>query len=267
MAESGPRGGVGRAALATAACALALACATPAARGGPEDRVRLDVPAAVGWEPEGPFVLPLEIHNATGVALSLARPTAEAVQVELFRADDGRRACRTPSPTHRQYESREVARVRGASGLPLRVDVWPYCRNLTPGLYRYEVVYVANPAEAGGGLAFAGTLGPRSGRVAIGAGLSRGGEPLAAALAAQPGEPAGPPVRPPGEPAGTGASAAGEVARQCVDRALALRGLNAYGDPQGTRYPDGPPADEGGRALYVAGRNAEIREACGFGGR
>ncbi len=53
-----------------------------------------------------------------------------------------------------------------------------------------------------------------------------------------------------------------ESGRACVDRELAARGLNAYGDPQGTQYGDRPPVDEGGRVLYVASRNPALRLAC-----
>ena len=60
----------------------------------------------------------------------------------------------------------------------------------------------------------------------------------------------------------TRASVSADVFRACVDRELSARGLNAYGDPGGTTYPGGPPAPEGGRVLYVAGRIEEIRLAC-----
>lgn len=270
MAESGRPGGARRrpAPGLAAAAALALACA---ARGGagPEARLRLDGPDAVGWEPAGPYALRVELHNASGYALPVARPLPEALQVKVFRASDGTLACRTPSPTHRQYEGWDVVPIPAASGLPLEVDLGPYCRGLAPGVYRWEAVYVANPAQGGGAAAYTGTLGPRAGRAAVGEGLSRDRGALAAALSPPAGgaPDGGPALAAPPEPStGAGAAQGADDARRCVDRELARRGLNAYGDPQGTRYAQGPPADEGGRVLFVAGRNAGIRRACGITG-
>lgn len=186
MAErqvSGGGGALRGVARLSGALLLCLACATAGGGdGGPEALLRLEVPAAVGWEPGGPFALALRLHNAAGHTLSLARPRAEAAQVTLSREGDGRVACRTPSPSRGQREGSEIVSVRGSSDVPLQVDVGPYCRDLAPGVYRYEVVFVANPAQGGAGLAYAGTLGPRGGRVAIGAGLSRDPAALAAAL-------------------------------------------------------------------------------------
>jgi hypothetical protein len=49
----------------------------------------------------------------------------------------------------------------------------------------------------------------------------------------------------------------------CVDRELASRGLNAYGDPAGTTYPPGqmPPARARGWSAIVA-RHPDIGAVC-----
>jgi hypothetical protein len=55
----------------------------------------------------------------------------------------------------------------------------------------------------------------------------------------------------------------------CLDRELAARGLNAFGDPQGTMYAGGTPLfDERTgasipREQYVFSRHPELASACG----
>ncbi len=247
--------------------ALCLSCATAQLDGGPASPLRLDVPEAVGWEPGGPFPLELTVHNASGHRLTLAQPRPEAVQVKIFRASDGKLACRTPSPSRTSAEGWDAKPVLASQGLRVKLDLWPYCRHLAEGVYRYELVYVANPAATSEPV-FTGTVGPRAGRIAVGTGLSGDESALAAALSQPPpastaGEtaPQEPAAAPPGSPGAQPARSA-ESIKACMDRELAARGLNAYGDPQGTTYSNGPPADEGGRVLYVLGRNAEIRAAC-----
>lgn len=50
----------------------------------------------------------------------------------------------------------------------------------------------------------------------------------------------------------------------CVDRALAARGLNGFGDPPGTQYPQGVPVDPSSLARYdyVLHRSPSIRGEC-----
>jgi hypothetical protein len=298
---------MGRIWMLAAAASLSFACTPNQLDGGPDSPVRLDTQAAVGWEPEGPYTLELVIYNATGYRMMIADPNKEALQVKVFRLSDGQLACKTASPTHKQYEGWFARPVRAASGVKLNVDVWPYCRNLGEGVYRYEAVFLANPVSGvSNGNVWTGTLGPQGGRIAIGAGLSTDEAALAAVLAkpvpaketAAPAQPA-PAVAAPAaaaqpataEPAPAESAAAApaattpaaattaaatpaaaqkpaappaspEAIRACVDRELSARGLNAYGDVQGTRYEDRPPVDEGGRILYVASRNADIRVAC-----
>jgi hypothetical protein len=290
---------MGRIWMFAAAVALSLACSANQLSGGPDSPVRLDTQAAVGWEPGGPYELQLMVYNATGYRMMLVEPKKESLQVKVFRLSDGQLACKTPAPTHLQYDGWWAKPVRAASGIRLTVDIWPYCRNLVPGLYRYEAVYLANPATGVTNAVWTGTIGPQGGKIAIAQGLSTDEAALAAALAApvpaqeaavpappepavlvqaEPGEPAKPGAGEEASPAVTPAAAekpavaakpasapppaSPEAIRACVDRELSARGLNAYGDPQGTRYDERPPVDEGGRILYVASRNADIRTAC-----
>ncbi|HET6437843.1 MAG TPA: hypothetical protein VFG59_07270 [Anaeromyxobacter sp.] len=299
-----------------AAALFPSACVnTNALSGGPESPIRLDVPAAVGWEPSGPFTLELTIHNATGHRISMVKPLEEAAQVKVFRLD-GTLACKTLSPTIRNYEGWDARLIHPQDSLKLRVEVWPYCKSLSDGVYRYEAFYVANASSTATDV-FVGTLGPQGGMVAIGEGLSNDDGALAATVAAATKKPAPaaeeaaspPPAPAPASaaapaspapaaesapatestPAATAAAPAASPApaapapaasvppappakplnpdavRACVDRELAARGLNAYGDPQGTKY-DQPPVAEGGRILYVASRNVDIRVACGIPG-
>ncbi len=271
-----------------AAVALSISCASAQHSGGAESPVRLDTQAAVGWEPGGPFNLDLTVYNATGHRIMLVQPFKESLQVKVFRASDGKLMCKTPSPTHKTYEGWFAKDVKTSSGLRLQVDVWPYCRELPPGVYRYEAVFLANPAAGVSNISFTGTLGPQGGRIAVSSGVSKDEAALAAALVAADGvRQEAPEGVAEGAAEGTPDGAAGgssegtaaghpvaaapekpaapvnpEAIRACVDRELAARGLNAYGDPQGTRYEDRPPVDEGGRVLYVASRSAEIRVAC-----
>jgi hypothetical protein len=268
----------------TVAAALGLSCATAPMTGGPESPVRLDTEAAVGWEPEGPFTLDLVIYNASGRRIELAQPRKEAVQVKVFRSSDGKLVCKTPAPTRQGAEGWDVKGIRNASGLKVSVDVWPYCQNLTEGVYRYEAVYAANGATSG--TPFTGLLGPQGGQIVLRAGISRDEAALAAALADAAAHPAAPtagaaepsaangeaakgeqpsapqPASPPPSQAAAQPAPSPDSVRACVDKELAARGLNAYGDPQGTRYEDKPPVEEGGRILYVASRVAAIRAAC-----
>jgi len=272
----------------TVAAALVSACATAQISGGPESPVRLDTLAAVGWEPDGPFTLEFVVYNATGHRLELVEPKGEALQVKVYRLSDGQLACKTPSPSRQSAEGWEVRNIRNASGLKVSVDVWPYCRSLPEGTYRYEAIYSANRGNSG--TPFTGLVGPQGGQIVIQKGISHDEGALQAVLAmvasppaapAAPTEGAAAPVAP--EKAASGEQAVAhpaaqpqpaaaqppaqpavnpEAIRACVDKELAARSLNAYGDPQGTRYDGGPPVDEGGRVLYVASRNPAIRAVC-----
>jgi hypothetical protein len=66
------------------------------------------------------------------------------------------------------------------------------------------------------------------------------------------------PPAPPTAPAGS-----------CLDRQLAAKGLNPFGDPEGTMYAGGTPLfdERTGRSTpreqYVFARNPDIARACG----
>jgi hypothetical protein len=52
---------------------------------------------------------------------------------------------------------------------------------------------------------------------------------------------------------------------RCIDRELAVRDLNAFGDPEGTTYPGGAPlgvATGAGRYDYVMRRRPDVAAAC-----
>jgi len=274
---------MGRTWTLTVAAALASACATAQISGGPEAPIRLDTQAAVGWEPDGPFTLDFVVYNATGRRIDLVEPKKDALQVKIYRLSDGKLACKTPSPSRQVAEGYEVRNIRNASGLKVSLDVWPYCRSLPEGTYRYEAVFAANRGNSGA--PFTGLVGPQGGQIVIQKGISHDEAALEAVLAeaaSQPAPPAAPaegaaapatpdhaasgeqaaaqPAAPPQPPAQPALNP--EAIRACVDRELAARSLNAYGDPQGTRYDERPPVDEGGRVLYVASRNPAIRAVC-----
>jgi hypothetical protein len=58
-------------------------------------------------------------------------------------------------------------------------------------------------------------------------------------------------------------------AASCLDRQLAAKGLNPFGDPEGTMYPGGTPLfdEKTGRSTpreqYVFARHPDIARACG----
>ena len=256
-----------------AVAVVACACAANRYEGGAESPIRLDTPPAVGWEPGGPYPLNLTVYNASGGRLSLVKPEPDAAQVKVFR-DSGELVCQTNRPTEKVYEGWAAIPVSSSSGLTFTVSMVPFCGGkLTPGVYRYEAIYFANRCNSGSEFVWTGTLGPQGGRIAIGKGLSTDQAALAAALEATPNALGFAEPTTPGEQGGASGAVAApaaaaipvspEAVRACVDRELAARSLNAYGDPEGTRYEgDKPPVEEGGRILYVAGRNGEIRAAC-----
>ena len=251
---------------------VACACAANRYEGGAESPMRLDAPPAVGWEPEGPFHINLTVYNASGQRIAIVKPEPDAAQVKVFRST-GELACQTNRPAVKMYEGWAVIPMSSSSGLTVTMNLRPFCGSLSPGVYRYEATYLANRASSTTDLVWIGTLGPQGGRIAIGKGLSGDPAALAAALEGTTEAPSQPETTRPNVESGASAAAAApaaaaipvspEAVRACVDRELSARGLNAYGDPQGTQYAeDKPPVEEGGRILFVASRNAEIRAAC-----
>lgn len=251
---------------------LVTGCVGPRkATGGPGSSVRLDVPAELAWDPEGPFPLRFTVFNATPMMLFMVKPRPEATEVIVYRAD-GQVACRTPRPVNEDVEGWNVMKVKSLTGLELSLDLQYECRGIVSGIYRYEVNFLARNAVGVTDHVWAGSLGPQGGRLLVRNGASR--LKYADLLAALDGKEIAAP--PPASVSATGATldpattpaATGDAnaVRACVDKELSDRGLNAYGDPSGTRYENGPPTDEYGRVLYVASRNVTIRKACGITG-
>lgn len=254
---------------------LASACATThsSTTGGPDAPVQLQVPEVLAWEPEGPFDLKMALANGTKMTFVIAEPKVEASEVTLYRPD-GAVACRTPRAAQKTYEKWAVKQLFPGKHWELQRDLHRDCSTLQPGVYRYEASYRANAAENATNSLYQGMLGPQGGKVLVREGatamkyeelvaeVQKPAETEASAV-----EPAADAAQPAvaGEPATEAASQPAlsptEI-RACVDKELRDRGLNAYGDPQGTRYDSGTPVEESGRILYVASRNATIRKAC-----
>jgi hypothetical protein len=259
---------------ALAALAASAGCATGKVRGGPGSTVQLVLPDAVAWEPDDEYEVPMTVFNATGMMLQIAQPYEDAVEFALFKRD-GTVACKSPKMTWRQVESWRILKVRPLSGMSYKVKFDGVCKNLPSGVYRYEVSYrAAGPSDSYADIVWTGSLGPLGGRVLLGQGArSLKYEDLVAALDAKEGTPEAEAVAATAAAAAAAAqantpAATGDAAavRACVDKELADRGLNAYGDPPGTSYASGPPTDEYGRVLYVASRNPGIRRVCGITG-
>ncbi len=278
---------IGAAQSLAALVVITSACATTSFQeptGGPEAVVQLQVPEVLAWEPEGPFDVKLDIVNYTSMILMAVEPRVEASDVTVYRAD-GSVVCRTPRAVEKTYEKWAVKGLQPGQHWQVKRDLKANCQSLEPGLYRYEVNYRLNYAEALRSL-LTGFLGPQGGKILVKEGATyMKYEDLVAAVdnpdAVETAAAAVPAAAAPAagaEPAATSSSPAAtvqpEVAaasepipsaseiRACVDKELSDRGLNAYGDPKGTTYDGNPPTDEYGRVLYVASRNPGIRRAC-----
>lgn len=272
-----------------AAAALVVSgCASTPPAGGYQAPIRMNAPELVAWEPDGPFDLKLVVFNGTAMQIELVGAKAEAAQVKLFRPD-GSVACKTRNPVKKTYDIWWIRKLNAGTGMDLRFDVRDECKDLKPGVYRYEAIYVANNAFGAPAHLYQGIFGPETGRVLLAEGATKlKFEELRAALDAKPAEapastvPAAAQTAPaaegapratdgavpaaaeqPVEAAPAAALSPAEI-RACVDRELVARELNAYGDPKGTVYNSGTPVDEYGRILYVASRNPGIRYACGI---
>ncbi|MGC3996215.1 MAG: hypothetical protein QM767_01240 [Anaeromyxobacter sp.] len=221
-----------------AAAALFVGCATTAH--GPGALIRLETPD-VEWTEGGAFEVELAIYNASGRRMTIARPTQETVELAIYpEQEGGKPVCKSPRATTLNLEPWQGVSLPTGGRSKAVVDARPYCPKLQPGTYRYEARFVANTIR-GGDASWTGVIGPEQGKVVV------------VATSAQ-------------QQQQTADQAAEAQARECVDRELAARGLNAYGDAQGTTYPEGPPVQEEGRALYVAARLPELRQKCSIKG-
>ncbi len=270
---------------------IASACASTSndivePTGGPEAVVQLQVPEVLAWEPDGPYDLKIQVVNYTSMILMAVEPRVEASDFTLYRMD-GSVACKTPRAVQKVYEKYYVKALPAGQRWEVKRDLKKTCPNLTPGIYRFEANYRMNSAEALRSM-YTAFLGPQGGKVLVKQdATSMKYEDLVATVenpdvfsaAAEPAagtEPATASTTPDSPSAATPAAATEPAAsatstepvpsaveiRACVDKELADRGLNAYGDPKGTTYDGNPPTDEYGRILYVASRNPGIRRAC-----
>ena len=246
---------------------VASACAAiRAPRGGPGSPVQLRVPVALAWEPEGPYEIEMSLFNATGMGYTMVQAEVEATEVTIYRPD-GTVVCKTPAAVQKVYKVYAVTQLDSGAHWTLKRDLRKDCQNLSPGIYRYEASYRANNAESSG--LYQAFLGPQGGEVLVRPGASSMTyDDVMAALegtnadASDAGkeEPATAAAPVPAAPA---PSPSVDEIHSCVDKELHDRGLNPYGDPEGTVYANGTtPVDEFGRILYVASRNAAIRGAC-----
>ncbi len=76
--------------------------------------------------------------------------------------------------------------------------------------------------------------------------------------------PPDPVLAPAPAPAASARPPPNESLQACIDRQLALRGVNGFGDVPGTTYPHGPPvpADSLERYDYVLRRFPDLRTVC-----
>jgi hypothetical protein len=245
---------------------ICSACATVRPTGGPDSPVQLQVPAALAWEPGGPFDIRLVIANGTSMTFWIAQPKAEASDVTVYQPD-GAIACKTPAAVEKVYERWAGSQLAPGKPYELHRDLRKDCPPLRPGVYRYEANYRANSVEGFPSSLYRATLGPQEGRILVREGAT-GMTPAEVEAAVWPAQTTVPSAPEPAETAmpspaaEPGASASPAGIRACVDRELRDRGLNAYGDPPGTKYDGGLPAEESGRILYVGARNEAIRRAC-----
>ncbi len=257
---------------------LAACASTQKVQGGADSPVQLQVPDYLAWDLDGPFEVPISIVNCTPMILMAVEIRPESSDVSIMDST-GKVVCKTPRAVEKVYEQWRVKALQVGQRWELKRDIREYCQNLGPGAYRYEVNYRLNSSETALRSQYVAFLGPISGKLLVQrdatamkyedlvAVLDNPGLLDGAAAEAGAGEPA-PAAQAKDQPApasGEAAPAGVEVSeiRACVDKELADRGLNAYGDPKGTKYADGKtPVDEFGRILYVASKNPSIRKAC-----
>jgi hypothetical protein len=245
----------GTAWLALLAGALALACAHRFGAESPPD-LRLITNPDVRWETGGPHDVALVLENAGSEKLRLTEPDPAQAGVTVFEPGEKDPVCRKdPAPPADPPKVVDLA-PRERRALVVRLES---CA-LGPGEYRYEAWYVAPEARS----AWAGRVGPERGRVLVHRpeevalpASPRAVSPPDHAEAPVPSAPSSPDSRPAVPPLGSASLA-------CVDRELARRGLNAWGDPASTLYPDGPPtlASEVERQRMVLERYPDLATLC-----
>lgn len=225
------RSGRARRCLVVAPVALVAACAhrfgSPA-----EAQLRVASNPEVRWEAAGPHELAMILENTGAASMTVPLPTEAAARVAVF-APSGE----VPLCEHRpERPARSPPLVALGPRQTRAVIVLLASCDLAPGSYRYEAWYEIPRVP---GSQWSGRLGPERGRIVV----QRPGAlaPRAASRAAlsPPEHAPAPGLAPPGGARSSLAPAPlSPASRSCIDRELARRGLNAWGDPAATPLPD-----------------------------
>lgn len=238
------------------AATTVAACAHRAAGGG-EAEVRLAANPDVRWETEGPHEVTVVLENAGSARVAIPEPSAAHAQVVVTEAGAARVVCHEDAALAAADAQVIDLAPRERRALAVRLES---C-DPPPGEYRYELSYVVPQAR---GATWSGRVGPARGRILVQRSAAVVEQPASRRTVAPPRHPApagAAPASPHPPPAVPGL---GPASLACVDRELARRGLNAYGDPVATLYPDGPPvlASEVERQRLLLERYPDVATLC-----
>lgn len=221
---------------------------------GPE--LQLSIPRDVRWEQGTPRELPVVLENGGARPLGIPELSPAHIYVAVF-PEAGRIPVCIKEAEHGVSEAGRTSELR--PGEERRVIVrLPGC-DVAPGTYRYEAWYHPPAGDEGA------RIGPEIGRIVMRA-STEVDVPVSSRNVSPPGsaEPPTTPAAPPNPHFRPGAPTFGPQAGACIDRELGDRGLNAYGDPAGTMYPDGPPtlSSDVERQRMIFERYPELATAC-----
>lgn len=229
-----------------------------------EPRLRLDV-GDVRWPAGGPNEIALAIENSGGAPVSIAAPTSAGARVDLLQ--DGDQICRWEGPP--PDGAAPVVQL-GPGERRVMVVRLEGC-HAPGGEYRYQASYEVPDAR---GADWSGRLGPEVGRLFVERSEATIELPAARRSVSPPEHADAPVAAPHPSPAvrpgpvvpGAAPPPVGPAEMACVDRELARLGLNAFGDPAGTIYSQGPPqlASEVERTQSILERYPDIRTICGM---
>jgi hypothetical protein len=220
--------------------------------------LRLSTNPDVRWETDGPHDLAVILENTGAVPTALPEPSPAYASVVVFDPADAGSICRKDAA--QVAESPELVDLAGRErrALVVRLDT---CE-IVPGEYRYEASYVIPEVP---GSRWSGRLGPEHGRIVVQSSGALIDWPASRSAVSPPGHADAPGPPAPANPHFRRAvPPLGPASLACVDRELAGRGLNAWGDPAATVYPEGPPtlASEVERQKMVLERYPEIANSC-----